>query len=111
MTLHKIICLSKRLIGIDINNNKYNQDIKQYINDAYSDICKYKYFSKETYTPQKLIEDEDHPVFPEKFHSCLVDYAVYRFLAAGDINPARALFFFDLYVNEASKIPKKGEEE
>ena len=166
MTLKEIIELALRLLTEDVDDvtyAEYEPLLKSAVNDAYMDICKFKYVPIKTeqillsngsfnisilsetlhniieikndardfmyrledgvcyvfpninenvtvrysYVPQELLLDTDTPIFPAEYHSCLSDYAVYRALGVGSqARQARALFFFDLYVNKANKIER-----
>jgi len=65
-----------------------------------------------SYVPQMLAADTDSPIFPQEYHSCLADYAVYRVLGTGSgARQARALFFFDTYVRQANKIERMEQNE
>ena len=60
-----------------------------------------------SYLPPEMSEDNDEPIIPEEYHTCLADYAVFRALGTGSsARQTRALFFFDVYIRKANKIER-----
>lgn len=166
MTLKEIMELSLRLMMEDVDEDtltEFRPLLTSVINDAYLDICKFKYVPSKTediklndgafnlsdlgstvneiidvkygdkqlqfnvqdkvcsvlsmkdetvtvrysYIPPKLIEDNDEPILPEEYHTCLADYATFRALGTGSsARQTRALFFFDVYIRKANKIER-----
>ena len=63
------------------------------------------------YLPVLLENDGDAPVFPERFHDCLADYAAYRVLGAGSVlRQQRAQFFLQEFERKRRMIRPCGAE-
>jgi len=63
------------------------------------------------YLPVLLEDDADTPVFPERFHDCLADYAAYRVLGTGSlIRQQRAQFFLQEFERKRRMIRPFGAE-
>ena len=63
------------------------------------------------YLPGVLENDTDVPVFPERFHDCLGDYAAYRVMGTGSvIRQQRAQFFLQEFERKRRMIRPWGAE-
>jgi hypothetical protein len=63
------------------------------------------------YLPPALEEDTDVPVFPERFHDCLSDYAAYRVMGTGSaVRQRRGQFFLEEFERKRRMIRPFGYE-
>lgn len=63
------------------------------------------------YLPDMLMNDTDAPLFPERFHDCLADYAAYRVMGTGSvIRQQRAQFFLQEFERKRQMIQPWGTE-
>ncbi len=63
------------------------------------------------YVPESLVNDLDVPVFPDRFHDCLADYAAYRIMGIGStLRQQRGMFFLEEFERKRRLIRPFGEE-